>query len=94
MLALPATRASSAAAPPWFTRTWQSDEGLPDNTVIGVAKTPDGFLRVSTKTGLVSFDGVRFQPFPVLSDGALADRIWKMSCRLRPWRQYFPLRPA
>jgi signal transduction histidine kinase/ligand-binding sensor domain-containing protein len=55
----------AAATPPWVVRNWQSDEGLPDNSVVGIEQTPDGFLWVATKTGLVRFDGVRFQPFPV-----------------------------
>ena len=60
----------AAATPPWVVRTWQSDEGLPDNTVVGIEQTPDGFLWVATKTGLLRFDGVRFQPFPVTAPGA------------------------
>ena len=47
----------------WSVRVWQSDEGLPDNVVTGVAQTSDGFLWVATPSGLVRFDGVRFQAF-------------------------------
>ncbi len=76
LLALPATGVSSAAAvPPWVVRTWQSDEGLPDNSVVGIEQTPDGYLWVASKTGLVRFDGVRFQPFPVTAAGAPAGAI-------------------
>lgn len=60
------------AAPPWTVRTWQSDAGLPDNTVVGIDQTPDGFLWVATKTGLARFDGVEFQQFPVASEGLAA----------------------
>lgn len=71
LLALPATVGSAVATTlPWVVRAWQSDEGLPDNTVEGIEQTPDGFLWVATKTGLVRFDGVRFQPFPVTVAGA------------------------
>jgi len=67
---------SPAAAPPtWFTCTWQSDAGLPDNTVMAIEQTPDGFLWVATRTGLVRFDGVRFQPFPVTVPGVPAGEI-------------------
>ncbi len=45
----------------WCSRAWQSEDGLPGNTVVGVAQTPDGFLWVATASGLVRFDGVRFQ---------------------------------
>ncbi|MCX6878897.1 MAG: hypothetical protein NTW21_34565 [Verrucomicrobia bacterium] len=48
------------ASPPWFTRSWQSDVGLPDNTVVGIAQTSDGFLWVATPSGLARFDGLRF----------------------------------
>jgi ligand-binding sensor domain-containing protein len=41
----------------------ESDEGLPDNNVCGVAQTPDGYLWVATHGGLVRFDGERFQEF-------------------------------
>lgn len=47
----------------WFARPWQSDEGLPDNNVTGIVKTPDGFLWVATSAGLARFDGVRFEEF-------------------------------
>jgi len=49
--------------PGWFTRAWQSDVGLPDNTVVGIDLATDGFLWVATPAGLVRFDGLRFQPF-------------------------------
>ena len=49
--------------PAWFMRAWQSDVGLPDNTVVGIDLAPDGFLWVATPAGLVRFDGLRFQPF-------------------------------
>ncbi len=65
----------AAATPPWVVRTWQSDEGLPDNTVVGMEQTPDGFLWVATRTGLVRFDGMRFQPFQMTAAGAPAGGI-------------------
>jgi hypothetical protein len=50
-------------------RTWQSDVGLPDNSVVGIDQTPDGFLWVAAKTGLVRFDGVQFRQFPLTVAG-------------------------
>lgn len=58
---------SSAANNDWFARAWQSDEGLPDNNVSGIAQTPDGFLWVGTVGGLVRFDGTRFDEFSPLN---------------------------
>ncbi|HVU27159.1 MAG TPA: two-component regulator propeller domain-containing protein [Verrucomicrobiae bacterium] len=45
----------------WFARVWQSDDGLSDNNVTGVAQTSDGYLWVATQGGLVRFDGVQFK---------------------------------
>ena len=56
-----ATSPTPATNAAWFSRAWQSEEGLPGNTVVGVAQTPDGFLWVATESGLARFDGVRFQ---------------------------------
>jgi signal transduction histidine kinase/ligand-binding sensor domain-containing protein len=47
----------------WFYRPWQSEDGLPNNTVAAVAQTPDGFLWLGTPSGLVRFDGINFEDF-------------------------------
>jgi len=47
--------------PAWAARVWRLDDGLPDNSVTGVAQTPDGYLWLATESGLARFDGVRFQ---------------------------------
>lgn len=41
-------------------RVWQTDEGLPQNTVNAIAQTTNGYLWVGTREGLARFDGVRF----------------------------------
>ena len=43
----------AATNEPWFARAWQTDEGLPDNVVVGITQAPDGFLWVATQGGLV-----------------------------------------
>ena len=45
----------------WSVRLWQTDDGLPDNSVTGVAQNSAGYLWVATQGGLALFDGVRFQ---------------------------------
>jgi signal transduction histidine kinase/ligand-binding sensor domain-containing protein len=45
----------------WLERRWQTEEGLPDNSVEGVAQTADGFLWVGTPSGLARFDGLQFE---------------------------------
>lgn len=41
-------------------RTWQSEDGLPSDTIYSIVQTPDGFLWVGTLSGLARFDGVHF----------------------------------
>ena len=54
---------SAPAAPNYFTRTWQIEQGLPQNKVTTVVQTRDGYLWVGTYNGLARFDGVRFTVF-------------------------------
>jgi ligand-binding sensor domain-containing protein len=54
---------SALAAPNFFTRTWQVEQGLPQNKVTAVVQTRDGYLWVGTYHGLARFDGVRFTVF-------------------------------
>jgi ligand-binding sensor domain-containing protein/signal transduction histidine kinase len=41
-------------------RSWQADEGLPNNLVQAITQTIDGFLWVGTHGGLARFDGNQF----------------------------------
>jgi ligand-binding sensor domain-containing protein len=47
----------------YSSRVWQTDEGLPNNRVLAIAQTTDGFLWVGTSDGLARFDGVEFKTF-------------------------------
>jgi signal transduction histidine kinase/ligand-binding sensor domain-containing protein len=51
----------------WFARPWQTDEGLPNNTVTGIAQTSDGYLWLATPSSLVSFDGVDFHQYSLMN---------------------------
>lgn len=53
----------------WLARTWQSDDGLPNDTVTGLAQTSDGFLWLTTATRLARFDGVDFESFSLQTLG-------------------------
>src|SRR5450755_4312367 len=54
---------SAVATPNYFTRTWQVEQGLPQNKVTAVVQARDGYLWVGTYNGLARFDGVRFTVF-------------------------------
>ncbi|MGA2351145.1 MAG: two-component regulator propeller domain-containing protein [Terracidiphilus sp.] len=47
----------------YTTRSWQSQDGLPEETVQSFAQTSDGYLWVGTSGGLLRFDGARFRLF-------------------------------
>lgn len=44
-------------------RAWQTDSGLPQNTVHSVTQTTDGYVWVATEEGLARFDGLSFRIF-------------------------------
>lgn len=50
---------------PFSIRIWQTDDGLPQNSVHAITQTADGYLWVGTHEGLARFDGARFR---VLND--------------------------
>jgi len=49
----------------WLHHVWQTDEGLPDNTILGISETPDGYLWIATTAGLHRFNGSSFLRFPL-----------------------------
>ncbi len=42
---------------------WTTESGLPQNSVLAIAQTPDGYLWLGTEEGLSRFDGARFVNF-------------------------------
>jgi ligand-binding sensor domain-containing protein/two-component sensor histidine kinase len=48
--------------PRYNVRIWQTDDGLPQNSVYAITQTKDGYLWVGTQQGLARFDGMRFVP--------------------------------
>jgi len=52
------------ASPDYLIRVWNSEDGLPQNSVNCLAQTPDGYLWIGTRSGgLARFDGTRFVIF-------------------------------
>jgi len=54
---------------------WETEDGLPQNTVTTIAQTPDGYLWLGTLEGLVRFDGVRFTVFDLETTPALGHNV-------------------
>ena len=53
--------------------TWQTEQGLPQDSVTAIVHTRDGYLWLGTYNGLVRFDGVRFKIFNTGNTPELAD---------------------
>jgi signal transduction histidine kinase/ligand-binding sensor domain-containing protein len=65
LLAVSPVRAGTQRVLPdgYTRRVWQTQDGLPENTVQAFAQTPDHYLWIGTSGGLVRFDGARFVAF-------------------------------
>ena len=75
---LPRTSAladSEAPAAPFLLKSWGTPDGLPQNSVLAIAQTAEGYLWAGTKGGLSRFDGVRF------SNYGLADALKSLSVK-------------
>lgn len=42
---------------------WESEQGLPQNSVVQLARTKDGYLWIGTQEGVTRFDGVDFKNY-------------------------------
>lgn len=49
----------------WFYRAWQTEDGLPDNSVSAIAQSPEGYLWIGTNGGVIRFNGAEFTPLPL-----------------------------
>ncbi len=74
LLLISANTAEASLAPDkpinqFMLQNWQSAQGLPQNSVLALAQTPDGYLWLGTEEGLTRFDGVRFVNFDRQNSG-------------------------
>src|SRR5258706_782856 len=53
----------SLTAKDYSFKTWNTENGLPQNSVNSIAQTPDGYIWLTTFDGLARFDGIRFKIF-------------------------------
>ena len=65
----------AAADTPFTVDVWNTDDGLPENAVIALTQTRDGYLWVGTQGGLARFDGNSFTPFNVNNTPGLPDNV-------------------
>ena len=52
-------------------QTWQTGNGLPQNTVRSILQSRDGFIWLATESGLARFDGAQFAVFDARNTPAL-----------------------
>lgn len=62
MMLAPAGAAEALEARP-LVRSWQTEDGLPSNTIRWITQTNDGFMWLGTEAGLARFDGSNFVSF-------------------------------
>ncbi|HYE86387.1 MAG TPA: two-component regulator propeller domain-containing protein [Vicinamibacterales bacterium] len=56
-------------------RAWGIDEGIPENSIVGLVQTGDGYIWFGTRDGLVRFDGARFTVFNRINTPALRSNV-------------------
>jgi ligand-binding sensor domain-containing protein/signal transduction histidine kinase len=54
---------SALADRTYAVRSWDTDQGLPNNSIIAMVQSRDGYLWLGTLNGLVRFDGVSFKTY-------------------------------
>src|SRR5581483_9106971 len=73
LFSLPAAALEAGRGAPYLHTAWQTDEGLPQNSVTAIVQTRDGYLWLATQEGLARFDGMRFTVFDKRNTPALAE---------------------
>jgi len=65
----------AAADSPFAVDVWSTADGLPENVVIALTQTRDGYLWLGTQGGLARFDGNSFTKFNVNNTPGLPDNL-------------------
>src|SRR5581483_8331895 len=81
-----AAAAADSTNSDWFARTWQTEDGLPNNNVNSIAQTADGFLWIATPLGLTRFDGATFDDISLTNFVSNANRGVSALLRARDGR--------
>jgi ligand-binding sensor domain-containing protein/tRNA A-37 threonylcarbamoyl transferase component Bud32 len=61
-------------------KKWTTDDGLPENNISDILQTSDGYLWIGTGSGLVRFDGVKFDVFNKNSISGIPDNRVTVLC--------------
>jgi signal transduction histidine kinase/ligand-binding sensor domain-containing protein len=61
--------------PDYLIDTWETEDGLPENSATCMVQDADGFLWLGTQTGLVRFDGVKFTEMPLPLPGVAVTNL-------------------
>ena len=76
----PVSRAMNSADG-YSRRVWQTQDGLPQDTINALVQTKDGYLWVGTGGGLARFDGFRFTIFNAENTPALREEsVYSLYC--------------
>ncbi|GJQ61554.1 MAG: hypothetical protein SCALA702_06070 [Melioribacteraceae bacterium] len=59
----------------YLIKSWQTDHGLPQNSVREIIQTQDGYLWFATEEGLARFDGVSFKVFNKINTDILQENF-------------------
>lgn len=62
----------------FYTRNYNINNGLPDNTIRDIFKDSRGFLWLGTDAGLSQFDGKSFQTYTT-ENGLAGDKVWSIT---------------
>lgn len=65
----------AAADSPFSVDVWNTEDGLPQSSVIAMTQTRDGYLWLGTLNGLVRFDGKSLTPFNINNAPGLPDNV-------------------
>src|ERR1700760_3116163 len=66
LMAMAVCPASMAGLVSEFNATlWQTQDGLPNDQVLAITQSRDGYLWVGTREGLARFDGIKFSPLKI-----------------------------
>ncbi len=75
-----AAYAGTPLASQYMSTTWDTTDGLPEETIYSVAQTPDGYLWLANANGLVRYDGAGFRVYQPRQDlgGNVKQEITRM----------------